>query len=67
MSRFDVSDTARPESGERSDLRRQYRPIGIGAVAAALTVTAEKSEEANQSRDAGNSNERNQRRRSLAA
>ena len=67
MSRRERSGTAPIEPDERPDLKRQYRPIGIGAVAAALSVTGEKSEEANQADDAGNSNERNQRRRLIAA
>lgn len=67
MFRRERPDTAPTESDERPDLKRQYRPIGIGAVAAALSVTGEKSERANQPGDAGNSNERNPRRRSIAA
>jgi hypothetical protein len=31
----------RPDSRERTDLRKQYRPIGIGAVAAALEVVGD--------------------------
>lgn len=29
---------AQPETRERSDLQQQYRPIGIGAVAAAVSI-----------------------------
>jgi hypothetical protein len=35
----------------RSDLTKQYRPIGIGAVAAALTVKGKQEAEAEQSND----------------
>jgi hypothetical protein len=31
----------RADSRERTDLRKQYRPIGIGAVAAALEVVGD--------------------------
>lgn len=67
MVRPEVSEAARRESREQPDLGRQYRPIGIGAVAAALSVTGEKSERAGQQDDAGASNERDHDRRSLAA
>jgi hypothetical protein len=40
MSEPNEPARARFESREQSDLRKQYRPIGIGAVAAALAVTA---------------------------
>ena len=67
MFRLDESGSARRESRERPDLEQQYRPIGIGAVAAALSVTGEKSERANQQDDAGASNERDHDQRPLAA
>jgi hypothetical protein len=38
MSILEDTKNARAETGERGDLRRQYRPIGIGAVAAALSA-----------------------------
>jgi hypothetical protein len=38
MSSFSEAGRVRPESRERTDLGKQYRPIGIGAVAAALEV-----------------------------
>jgi hypothetical protein len=41
---------------EQTDLKREYRPIGIGAVAAALTVTGKHCNA--QPRTAANSNER---------
>jgi len=46
--------SARPH--EQSDLKRKYRPIGIGAVAAALSVTSKYSDD--RTREPANSNER---------
>ena len=50
------TDRASEISREPIDLKREYRPIGIGAVAAALTVTGKHSD--SQPRTAANSNER---------
>jgi hypothetical protein len=50
------TDRASEIPRELTDLKREYRPIGIGAVAAALTVTG-KHDDA-QPRTAANSNER---------
>lgn len=56
-----VNNQAERSSG--ADLRGQYRPIGIGAVAAALSVAGKQPEPPG----AANSNERNVERDSLAA
>jgi hypothetical protein len=56
---------AREPAREGTDLGREYRPIGIGAVAAALAVTSKKP--GNQSQAAANSNERRGTHGSLAA
>lgn len=50
------TDRASEIPRERTDLKREYRPIGIGAVAAALTVTGKHG--ADEPRSAANSNER---------
>ena len=50
------TDRASEIPREQTDLKREYRPIGIGAVAAALTVTGKHSNA--QPRTAANSNER---------
>jgi hypothetical protein len=42
----------------RSDLSKEYRPIGIGAVAAALTVTGKHEPEAEQSVNARTEHDR---------
>lgn len=56
MPNFTEIDRTREQPRERTDLCQQYRPIGIGAVAAALTATQNPA--ANQARGAANSNER---------
>ena len=67
MFRLDEVGNAQRESHERPELEQHYRPIGIGAVAAALSVTGEKSERAKQNTGAGNSDEADLERRPLAA
>jgi hypothetical protein len=44
MSGRNERDGARRDSREQADLRRQYRPIGIGAVAAALEATGDSAD-----------------------
>jgi hypothetical protein len=39
MTRLSEAGDARGSAREATNLRQQYRPIGIGAVAAAVTVT----------------------------
>lgn len=46
MSRISHTDGPRRESGAQADLCRQYRPIGIGAVAAALEAKRDSAETA---------------------
>jgi hypothetical protein len=50
------TDRASEIPREPTDLKREYRPIGIGAVAAALTVTGKQNDA--RLRSAANSNER---------
>ena len=49
LKKFDSEQSRRQP---RPNLDREYRPIGIGAVAAALTVTGEKKSEEERSNDA---------------
>jgi hypothetical protein len=56
-SSWDVG-RARHESRERTDLRKQYRPIGIGAVAAALEVVGDGHGSADENRAAPRDEER---------
>lgn len=59
-----TKENARDQAERRAgDLRGQYRPIGIGAVAAALSASRKQDEPT----DAANSNERNSEHDSLAA
>jgi hypothetical protein len=53
---FTEIERTREQSRERPDLCQQYRPIGIGAVAGALTATQHLA--VNPARGAANSNER---------
>jgi hypothetical protein len=53
-----------PQRPSSADLHGQYRPIGIGAVAAALSAGGKQGEPAS---TAANSNERTVERESLAA
>jgi hypothetical protein len=39
MLQANETEVMRAESRERKDLKHEYRPIGIGAVVAALTVS----------------------------
>jgi hypothetical protein len=64
MLQANETENSREPAPERADLKREYRPIGIGAVAAALSVTSRSSE--NQSHPA-NSNERRRTNGSIAA
>jgi len=66
------NETKRTDTDAPPDLDREYRPIGISAVAAALTVTGEKKPQENRpedtgNSDAGNSNEHNRYWDSIAA
>jgi hypothetical protein len=54
----------RPERRSDADLDGQYRPIGIGAVAAAISAAGKRAEPAP---GAANSNERTAEHESLAA
>lgn len=45
MSKPDETGTARLGFRDGPDLRKEYRPIGIGAVAAALSVTAKDADQ----------------------
>jgi hypothetical protein len=54
-------------SNAKPDLGREYRPIGIGAVAAALMVTGDKKPVENQREHAGNSDEHEPYWNSIAA
>jgi hypothetical protein len=65
MLQANDKEHARESAREATDLGREYRPIGIGAVAAALTVTSKKAQD--QSQAAANSNERRSTHGSLAA
>jgi hypothetical protein len=56
MSYGNESASTRTDAREQTDLKREYRPIGIGAVAAALSVTSKHDERLE--RTAANSNER---------
>jgi hypothetical protein len=59
-----TKENTREQTEQRnSDLRGQYGPIGIGAVAAAISATRKQEEPAG----AANSNERNSEHESLAA
>jgi hypothetical protein len=60
-------ESERSRKQARPDLGREYRPIGIGAVAAALTVTGEKKSDEDRSDAAGDSGERYRYWNSLAA
>jgi hypothetical protein len=64
MLRANETENSREPARERADLKREYRPIGIGAVAAALSVTSRSAE--NQPHPA-NSNERRRVNGSIAA
>lgn len=64
MSNSSESIRNQAERNGGADLCGQYRPIGIGAVAAALSATGKRAEPAP---GAANSNERNVERESLAA
>ena len=64
MLQANDKEYAREPAREATDLGREYRPIGIGAVAAALTVTGKAGD---QSQPAANSNERRGAHGSLAA
>lgn len=50
MFKSEETGTMRFVSRERPDLREEYRPIGIGAVAAALSVTAKNADNVRQTR-----------------
>lgn len=72
MSGLKKNETERTDTHARPDLDREYRPIGISAVAAALSVTGEKKPQENRpddagNSDAGNSNEHNRYWDSIAA
>jgi hypothetical protein len=56
-------DMRNQAQGRTGELCGQYRPIGIGAVAAALSATRKREEPAG----ADNGNERNSEREPLAA
>ena len=60
-------DSEQSRKQPRPDLDREYRPIGIGAVAAALVVTGEKKSEEDRSDDASASSERHDYWNSMAA
>lgn len=61
------TEQARTSTREQTDLKREYRPIGIGAVAAALAATGKSAEGEQRAREAANSNERIGARGSHAA
>lgn len=65
MTNANEAENAARDGRERPDLRRQYRPIGIGAVAAALSAAGRSAGDT--ARDAANSNERSSDPESLAA
>ena len=65
MTKTKQPENAPADSRESADLRRQYRPIGIGAVAAALSAAGRTADDP--AKDAANSNELIGHPRSLAA
>jgi hypothetical protein len=65
MSYFNETPSTPADSRAQAELRSQYRPIGIGAVAAALTAAGKPDETG--AKTPANSNERIEPRTSIAA
>jgi hypothetical protein len=65
MMHMNDREIAQEPARERMDLKSEYRPIGIGAVAAALTIRGKTQQ--NQSQAAANLNDTGRSNGSLAA